>query len=205
MPARPLSTEALVLEKRPAASDGWERLVLFSPEEGPLSVLRRQGRRAGGGPPLDLFDEASVVLESSNEGGGWFLREARVGAHRPELGRSYACLQAASRLARVAARNPVAPEGRARAYALVRDAFEALAAADRPDVVLFKSLFRFARDEGYPVKQEWRPSLGPADRQQVDALLERPVRETALGVEAVARLQRRLEDYLRANTEILLE
>lgn len=203
-----LTTEAVVLEKRPAASDGWERLAVFTPDEGLISVMVRR-RRAKAEAPLDLFDEATLVLEGgegSQEGGRtWFLRDTQVRTRRPELGRSYACLAAASRLAALATRNPVGAESRPGVYALLRSAFTAFAESDRSDIILFKSLYRFARDEGYPVKEDWRRQLTAADREQVAAILDRPVRGAGAAAETVARLFSRLEDYLRANTEIELE
>ncbi len=204
MGARTLSTDALVLEKQPAASDGWERHILFSPDEGILAAFRRRSRSQRE-PPLDLFDDAAVVLESNNQGQSWFIREARLRTRHAGLGKSYEALTAASRLARLAVRNPVAAESRSPVFELLRAALAAMADTPRPDVVLFKSLYRFARDEGYPVREEWRTGLTATDRTEVDALLDRPVRAAQTSGAAVARLQRRLEDYLQANTEIILD
>ena len=75
----------------------------------------------------------------------------------------------------------------------------------RPDIVYFKSVYRFARNEGYPLKEQWFPTLVSADRSLVATLLNRPVAEQAAEPAAVARLQHKLELYLRGHTEILLE
>jgi TRAP-type C4-dicarboxylate transport system substrate-binding protein len=72
-------------------------------------------------------------------------------------------------------------------------------------VVYFKALYCFARDEGYPVKQEWWQGLPPAERTAIADLLNRPLVDQAAAAADVARVTRRLEDYLRAHTEILLE
>jgi len=87
----------------------------------------------------------------------------------------------------------------------VRTAFAAFASGARPDLVSFKSLYCFARDEGYPVKQQWFPTLPSADRESVAALLNRPLSEQLATPSAVERLHRRLEEYLRGHTEILFD
>ena len=83
--------------------------------------------------------------------------------------------------------------------------FTSFATGARPDFVWFKSLYCFARDEGYPVKQQWFPTLPVADREAVATLLNRPLAEQTATLAAVARLQKRLEEYLTGHTEILLD
>jgi hypothetical protein len=157
---------------------------------------------------LDLFDEVSLHLESSNQGRTWFVREARILSRPGGIGRSYEALQAASAFAALIARNPVEHESRPNVTALLRAVFSALAAAGPPAVIYLKSLYRFASEEGYPVKQQWLPSLPKLLRSQAELLLRTPL--AALGAQAVpaeacGNLQRRLETYLRENTEILLD
>jgi hypothetical protein len=206
MAAQTLTADAFVLVKRPAAADGWFSLTLFSGEHGSLSALQRLPKRSAGSQVLlDLFDEVSVILESSNQGRTWFVREARLIARQAALGRSYAALQAASAFALLLARNPVSPESRLGVLELLRTAFAAFARSNRPEIVGFKSWYCFARDEGYPVKQEWFAALNPSDQAMAAELINRPLAEQTAPPETVGRLQRRLEDYLRAHTEITLD
>jgi hypothetical protein len=203
MPAQALHTDGFVLEKRASAADGWQSFLIFAPEHGPLHVLQRlPGKTGGGRVLLDLFDEAALFLESSNQGRTWFLREAKILNRRPEIGRSYAVLREAAALTRLIARNSVAPDGRPAVTELLRTGLEAFARRDQPELIYFKCLYRFARDEGYPVRQAWLPSLPPADREAAALLLNQPLdRQTGLP-EAVGRLREQLEDYLRRETEI---
>lgn len=206
MPAQSLSADFFVLVKRPAAADGWFTLTLFSGELGLLVARQRLPKRSAGPQViLDLFDEAALHLESSNQGRTWFVREARLITRHSALGRNYASLQAACALAQLLARNPLPPESRAPALELLRTAFAALTRADRPEIVSFKSLYCFARDEGYPVKQDWFAVLSAADRTAAAQLLNRPLADQVAPAATVVRLQRLLEDYLRAHTEIALD
>ncbi|MCX6942137.1 MAG: hypothetical protein NTX09_15640 [Verrucomicrobia bacterium] len=205
MPGLPLQTDAFVLSKRPPA-DTFQTFNVFSSEHGALLILKRLGKKSGGAAvALDLFDEASLLLETSNQGRTWFVKETRLVTRHPDLGRSYETLVAASALASLVARNPVPEESRVAVASLLRTALAALAAGARPDIVYLKSLYCFARDEGYPLKQQWFPLLPAADRATVAPLLNRPLSDQTAPPAVVHALQRDLENYLRGHTDILLD
>lgn len=205
MPAPTLQTDVFVLAKRPPA-DSFQTFTAFSADQGPLLILQRVAKKfAATAVALDLFDEAALLLESSNQGRTWFVKETTIVTRHADLGRSYETLVAASALASLVARNPVHEESRVAVATLLRTAFGALAAGARPDIVYFKSLYCFARDEGYPLKQQWFPLLADADRANVAPLLNRPLADQIAPPATVLRLQRGLEDYLRHHTDILLD
>jgi hypothetical protein len=202
-----LQTSAFVLSRQPSGADAFEQLAVFSPEHGLLHCLRRlpsgrPGRDAA--TPLDLFDEAELWLESSNQGRTWFVKEHRIVRRHAGIGRSYETLAAAAALGTLVARNPVPDESRAEVFALLGSSLAALAAGGRPDVVRLKALYLFLRDEGYPVKQQWWPQLDPEDRAAAAQVLNQPVAGQAVPASAVVRLTRLLEDWVRAETEIRL-
>lgn len=205
MPAESLSTEAFILIKRPPA-ESFQSFTAFSADHGTLVLLQRMAKKAATtNIPLDLFDEASLLLESSNQGRTWFVKEAQIQQRHVAIGRSYEALQRASALAALIARNPVHEESRPAVATLLREALAAFGSGLRPDIVFFKSLYRFARDEGYPLKQQWFPTLPSADRADVALLLNRTLAEQSATPAQVTRLQRRLEEYLRGHTEVLVD
>lgn len=205
VPGLPLQTEAFVLLRRPPA-DSFQSLTVFSAEHGSLLVLQRVSKKTSADMVvLDLFDEVALSLESRNQGQTWFVKESRTITRQADIGRSYETLRLASALASLVARNPVSEESRQDVATLLRQAFAAFAAGARPDLVWFKSLYRFARDEGYPLKEHWFPTLPAADRAAVAGLLNRPLAEQDSTIEAVARLTERLANYLRGHTEIVVE
>ena len=208
MPGLTLQTDAFVLLKRPP-TDAFQACTVFSSEHGLLSVLQRLPKKSAASQvTLDLFDEAALMLESTNQGQTWFTKEIRL-LYRPTgIGRSYATLTFASEFSALIARNRVPEESRAKVAALVRQVFGAFATSTRPEIVYFKALYCFARDEGYPVKQQWLPML-PADlRRTADTLLHLPVaslEEAAVDAAHSQLLLRRLQEYLRGHTEVLLD
>ena len=208
MPGLPLQTDAFVLLKRPP-TDAFQGFNVFSAEHGALLIHQRIAKKAAAtSVALDLFDEVSLRLESSNQGQTWFVQEVRLLTRHADLGRSYATLRHASALAALLARNPVHEDSRLPVAALLRQALAAFAAGARPDLVWFKSLYCFARDEGYPVKQEWLASLPAALRADAEQRLHTPLAELAKSAVENTKselLIQRLEHYLRTHTEVLLE
>ena len=191
-----------MIEKRPPA-DAFQTFGLFSAEHGNLVALQRVPRRPSPSHVSpDLFDEISAMLESSNQGRTWFVKEVRIATRRAAIGGSYDALRFASALVSVIGRNPVHEESRENVARLLRTALDAFCAGVRPDAVHLKSLYIFARDEGYPVKQEWLPSLPKDDLVVATSVLNRRLGEQDSGAAHVARIRRSLEDYLGANTEI---
>lgn len=202
MCAQPLTTTGIVLDRTPTA-DHWLRLGLFSAEHGLLDVLQRLSRKSSGATPaLDLFDELRVTLESRNQGRTWFMREAVSLRRRPGLGASYAALREACRFARVLTRNPLHEESREAVYTLLGRALDAWETGARPDAIYFKSLYLFARDEGYPVREEWQRQLDRDDGASVDSILRRSAAAQVTPDRDVARLARALEEYLRRSASM---
>lgn len=201
MPSQQLHAAGLVLSRHPP-NDRFQQYGILTPDHGWLLCLRRLSARAA---TLDLFDEVEALLESSNQGRTWFIREIRPVLRHAAIGRSYDALRFASTFAAIIARNPGPEESRARTYDLARQTLAAFAEAERSDLVYLKALYCFARDEGYPVKQDWWQNLSAPDRGEAAGMLNRPVAGQAVGRASVIRLTRLLEDYLRGHTEILLD
>ncbi len=133
------------------------------------------------------------------------MKEARLLTRHSGIGRRYESLLHASAFATLVTRNPGPDESHASVYALLRTVFAAFAASDRPDIVYLKSLYRFAQDEGLPLKQHWFPSLPAADRPLAATLVNQPLATQTAAPADVARLLRSLEAYLRNHTEIHLD
>ena len=215
MPGQQLQTAAFILGRQPSGSDNFEQLAAFSETDGLLVCLARMPKsnaattaRRSSAPRsegwLDLFDEAELWLESSTQGRTWFIKEHRHLVRRPGIGRSYAALQTAAQLARLIQRNPVPDESRAPIAALLRQSLGALEATDRPDLVWFKALFCFLRDEGYPVKQQWWQQLASDDRDAATQILNQPVAAQSPDASLVAQLTQHLETWVARDTELRL-
>lgn len=205
MPGQQIQTTAFVLARQPSGSDAFEQLTVFSSEHGTLHCLRRvaQGKSTSTAP-LDLFDEAELSLESTNQGRTWFIKEHRLIQRHEGIGRSYEALKAAAAFATLISRNAVPDESREPITGLLRNAFTALGTGGRPDIIWLKALYSFLRDEGYPVKQQWWPQLQVSDRDLAAHLLNQPLAAQTADSPAVTKITRRLEEWIKAETEIHL-
>jgi hypothetical protein len=200
-------TEAHVLAKAPHAGD---HLVLtcFSPADGVLTALLRlpRNQKTDTSPAPDLFDRLALTLNhgrSAPGAGPWFVREYRLLTRHVALGRDYATLASASRLARLITRNPIPEDSRAAIDALLTRAFTALGReGTRPELIYFKSLYCLARDEGLPLKQEWLPALPTADRDLAASALNQPATSSEPAAPDLSRLTKRLETYLTAEHDL---
>jgi hypothetical protein len=208
MPGLTLQTDAFVLLKRPP-TDAFQGCIVFSTEHGPLHILQRLPKKSAASQVvLDLFDEAAFFLESSNQGQTWFVKELNLLNRQTGIGRSYETLRLASAFATLIARNRVSEESRPQVGELLRQVFAAFTTSDRPDAVYFKALYCFARDEGYPVRQQWLPTLPTDLRAAAENLLRSPLASLESDGRPDAQsslLIRRLEEYLRGHTEVLLD
>lgn len=179
-------------------------LTVFTATHGRLYVLRRLSRRSPApAAALDLFDEATLLLEAPSGANAWFLREARALRRHSGIARSYEALQEASAIASFVVRNDVPDESRASVHALLGTAFGALARATPPGIVYLKTVYCLVRDEGYPLRQHWLPALPAAQRELADRLLHTPL--DALAGEdpaAVAALGESLNAYLAGHTDL---
>jgi len=205
-----LSTQGIVLLKRPP-KESFQPLTVFSSEHGHLTFWQRVPKRTGSSKitknataPLDLFDEAEFLAESPNQGQSWFIKETRL-LHRPsEIARSYDALRHACDFTSTLARNRVPEEVRAGVMQLLRRSLDAFAQHARPDITHLKALYSFARDEGYPLRQHWLPTLPLSLRELAKAVLSQPLAEQNPPPETVAALHTHLCHYLRHHTEILV-
>jgi len=197
-------TEAFILQRQ-SPREKFQPFTAYSAEHGNLRILQRIARKpTAGHQHLDLFDRVGLILRAGSAG-TWFVQEARLLERFAGVGENYRRLQQAVEFSSLIARNAVHEESRTSVFQLLQTAFTTFASTDRPDVVGFKSLFCFARDEGYPVKEHWFPTLLRDDRTAVSELLNRPTADQSLAPAEVARLQRKLTDYLRGHTDILAD
>lgn len=197
-----LQTTAFILARQPSGSDAFEQLTAFSAEHGVLHLLRRLKQTKTSGTPLDLFDEAELWLESSSQGRTWFVKEHRFIHRHDGIGRSYDALRTAVALGQLISRNPAPDESRPAVVDLLRTSFGALAAGGRPDIVWVKSLYCLLRDEGYPVKQQWWPALQSVDREIAAQVINQSLAAQTAEPAAVARVTKRLEEWVAGETEI---
>ncbi|MEX2382946.1 MAG: hypothetical protein WD490_11210 [Opitutales bacterium] len=188
------------LLRKVRTSEAMEQLSFFTAGKGLLLAYRRLRKKPGPTAEPDLFDRIEVVLEGGNS--TWFIREAHINRRFSGIGNRYSCLVYASRFASALLNNPL-HEGHATGH--FRNLEPSLAAWERgkrPEVVYFKSLYLFAREEGLPVKEEWWPRLSEPERNRVAELLKHPIDQQVISAEGTENLAKKLEEYLQHHADV---
>ncbi len=180
-------------------------LRLLTGEGGTLRAWLRFSRRQAGAQPLpDLFDRLDAVLETRNEGRTWFLREYAVARRHPGIGAGYRILRFASRFASLLLNNPLHAEAGHPLFERFGKALEAWESGAPPEIVYFKLLYLHARDEGFPVREDWWQTLPASQRAEAERRLRRPLKDqTSNGADNdTDTLIRSLENWLQGTQEI---
>lgn len=180
------------------------RFQLLCPESGPIDALWRRTARPNAPPPPDLFDQIEANLKSSNRSKTRFLEEFRIIRSHKGLARNYASFREASAFTRTIWRNLVHAEHFEPLYQLSCDALAAFENGIRPELVHFKALYRLARNEGYPVKEDWWSNLPEQARDEVVTLVQTPVENHPIAEQAVSAHFRSLIHYLQFSTDIVI-
>lgn len=206
MASHVLQAEVLVLT-RGEPRESCTPYEVLCVQQGVLRILQRRGKGSGG-PTLDLFDKA--FLELSGEGGQapWFVKEVRIDKRHTGIAARYEALALASRFTTLLARNPLPDYGREKINELASNAVASF--SNHPqlaEIVYLKACFSFAKDEGYPMRQQWLADLHGSLRDEAQTLLS----STLLTLEtetwarpAAVKLIPRLEHYIREHTDIHL-
>lgn len=194
-------TSAFVLNRQPSG-ESMLQLQLFAEDLGNVAAYCRLSRSkaAAGAPPPDLFDRIDTVLETRNEGRTWFLKESAATRRFAGLGRSYRRLEYASRFAAILLRNPLNDDVVPSLFRDLENALTAWEQGGHPETVFLKALYLYARDEGFPAREDWWARLPAARRAAADTLIHTPLRdhpESAVMQAAplIASLQAWLRDH----------
>jgi recombinational DNA repair protein (RecF pathway) len=195
--------EALVLKTEPSG-ESFLKLYVLTEESGIFLCLKRASKKAGNTTAPDLFDQAAILLESSQQGTMRFVKEYQLIHRREQIGLNYRSLSSASRLSQLLVHNAShMPESR---ILFELRAFDAFAGGKAPEVVLLKSIYLLLKDEGYPVREAWWPTLRADLRNQAKHLLQAPspAKLEKTERETCERIEQHLTLWMRHHTDLIV-
>jgi len=196
-----LSTEGLVLHKDPSGEHYW-RYTLFSKEYGKLLSLQRATKKSNTHTTPDLFDLGEFEIEVPGQGSATFIREFKLHHRFSNIGKSYHRLQCASRFAHTVSQNLQHAEHFDKIYSLCCKTFKALEDAPHPDATLIKSFYIFAKDEGYPIKEDWYTHLPPFLQHDATMIIKTPLVDLQLSPAEINNVLENLCIWLQSHTDI---
>ena len=202
--ASPTRTLQGVVLSREESGEGSLRIRVFSSDEGLVLVYKRLASKRASGSLPDLFDEVELRLSRPRTGSDSvsFVSEWRPLTRRPELARGQSRLGTASALSLLYQRNGAHLAEPAPAAKLLADALDSLVAGYSPVAVYLKALYRFARVEGFPVKEAWWQSLSLVQKQNAAETLNVPLRDLVQEDYATEEILESLKLWLNAETEL---
>ena len=202
--ASPIRTLQGVVLSREESGEGSLRIRVFSSDEGLVLVYKRLASKRASGSLPDLFDEVELRLSRPRTGSDSlsFVSEWRLLTRRPELARGQSRLETASALSLLYQRNGAHLTEPAPAAKLLADALDSLVAGYSPVAVYLKALYRFARVEGFPVKEAWWQSLSLVQKQNAAETLNVPLRDLVQEECATEEILESLKLWLNAETEL---
>jgi len=202
--ASPTRTLQGVVLSREESGEGSLRIRVFSSDEGLVLVYKRLASKRASGSLPDLFDEVELRLSRPRTGSDSvsFVSEWRPLTRRPELARGQSRLGTASALSLLYQRNGAHLAEPAPAAKLLADALDSLVAGYSPVAIYLKALYRFARVEGFPVKEAWWQSLSLVQKQNAAEILNVPLRDLVQEKYATEEILESLKLWLNAETEL---
>ena len=201
----PEHEEALVLKTEPSG-ESFLKLHLLTEESGIFLCLKRTSKKPSASTTPDLFDQAAVLLETSQQGTMRFVKEYQLIQRREQIGLNYRSLRNASRLSQLLVHNASHMPESQMLFELSVRAFDAFAAGKAPEVVLLKSLYLLLKDEGYPVRESWWPTLRADLRDNARHLLQAPspTKLTTADKETCERIEQHLTQWMRQQTDLIV-
>lgn len=164
---------ALIL-RQATSGESFIKLDILTPSDGAFLCLKRISKKRIEQVAPDLFDTASLQLESSKQGGTRFVRDYELITRRQNIGRSYHSLRHASDYCALLARNAPNMTDTELLFILAERSLDAFASGKAAEVVHLKSIYLLLKDEGYPIRESWWPNLAADARAQVQELINSP-------------------------------
>jgi len=202
MPALVQTIEGTILD-RVETGESHLRISLFSGKDGLKAVLLRIYKRNRSLPPPDLFDDVEFNVNiSPNSNGIPFVKDFQIMRKRAKIAHHHLRFRVTSSLARLFLDNGHHLQDTIPVYQLLINALSALEDGLDPMTIWLKTLFRFGRNEGLPVKQDWLANLSREESKFAIFTLTTPVAEQDPKAANVLNLVRSLRSWLNAETEL---
>lgn len=201
----PEQEESLVLKTAPSG-ESFLKLYLLTIPNGVFLCLKRIPKKALHSSIPDIFDQALITLETSQQGTMRFVKEYQITQRREQIGHNYRSLSSASFFSQLLVSNAAhLPESKT-LFNLTARSFDAFAAGKVPEIVLLKSLYLVLTNEGFPVRESWWPTV-PSN---LTSLAKRQLQASApMQIEAGEKkhcqcICDHLIDWMRLHTDLIV-
>lgn len=207
MPEKAKQFSGFILDRVVQGEKFW-RVVILSREYGAQPCLVRIAGKNKTTCVPDLFDEAEILLSPPKTGTDSSLRfakEYRLVKRNVGISRNYAALVCASKFAGVLAKNTFPQDSHENIFRLATNVFRAFGEKPNADASYLKALWTLARENGYPVREDWFENSCFEDRQGIAAVLKTPLEQLCVDSRDLIHYVRRLESWLIREHHFIFE
>ena len=183
------------------SGEKYQRISIFSPLEGLITVMFRRSRKSPNQIKPDLFDSLECTLSSSSRDVGIpFVRECRIVLKRSYLALDHRIFFAAAEIAKIFLHNGIHILDSVDHYNLLENSLGSLGRG-HPQATRIKTLYLFAKLEGLPVKQAWFPGLNQNLQSKARFILGSSINEDS-NFEDAEQILESLILWLNSETEL---
>ncbi len=202
--ASPLvSTQALVLQKE-SRGNSFSAARILSPTLGCLDALMRKSSKLDRISQVDMFDDGEFILEMKENSHSGFIKEYNLKRRRHDIAKNYNAFMAASKMAKLIVANPTHPENADDVHKLLKRSLDAWERGASPQATLFKCMYLYCKDEGYPIKEEWRMQLPKRLRDIVDYILVTPLDQIKVEESDLEKALQGIRQYMSRSTHLFI-
>ena len=182
-----------VVLSREALGERFLKIRIFDPIDGLKASLFGLRSRHKISPP-DMFDDVECILRPVKTDSSLpFVQDFRIVKSYRELATKPKVFVTASEIARFYLNNGSHLLDPGPRLKLLNAALDSFQRTDFPQVVLLKLYYRFARDEGLPVRESWLISLPQSLLDLTIAILRRPVHQTSVDADKIIEVLKSLK------------
>lgn len=198
MPEKAKQFSGFILNRIVQGEKFW-RVVILTREYGAQPCLVRIAGKNKTTCVPDLFDEAEILLspaKSGTDSGLRFAKEYRLIKRNGGISGNYSALVCASKFASVLTKNSFPQDSNESVFRLAVNVFRAFGEKPNAEATYLKALWTLARENGYPVREDWFENSCFEDREGIAAVLKTPLEQLCIDSRDIQHYVRRLEAWL---------
>ena len=199
--------DVITILKITQTSERFIKLDFISPNQGLTYGLLRLRKKFNDTAHADLFDTAEIQSEVANHSKQKFLKSYTPLHKRSAIGNDYQQLKHACHFATFLIDNVADVPDPSDIYTLTTQTLDAFELKFRPEIILFKTLYRFLKTEGFPIYNGWWQSLTKENKSRAKILLATPLEElkNSPDLETVPTLHKLLCKWAQKETELKIK
>lgn len=170
------TTDDLTVLYRDLRGESSLYLETFSAKNSIVAVVKRISAKKTSALP-DVFDDIDASLNPSDSGGLKFLGEFEIARRRAGIAARYESFEDAAAIVNLVRHNGRHIEDCAKLSARLRRSLDAIDAGLPSAVVRIKFLYLLARDEGYPVREDFFEKLSDIEKKLFVLIVKTPSAE----------------------------